>query len=114
MHTLFQAFILLFQLLRGFWFRWGSRSWLFSHILQVDIARDPVEVKGGVTGVSRGDFRDLPGDPVDGFVSEFLGTGATAAGEDFDEPGANPFVFSSGLLRVRAKPGEKLVEGFLV
>jgi hypothetical protein len=73
-----------------------------------------VEVKYAVSDVSSGNFRDLLGDAVECFISEILGNGATATGEDFDEPGANLLVFSSGLLRIRVKPSEELVKRPLV
>src|SRR5688572_12433259 len=59
-------------------------------------------------------LRNFFGDPVDRFIRQILGAGATSAGEDLYELAANLFVFLSSLLRIRVEPGKQLAEGLLV
>src|SRR5205823_12364409 len=101
----------LFCLLKRIQRRWWYRVWLFPHILQVNLMGNTIKVKCRIAHIAIHDFRDLPGNAVDGLIGQVLSAGATTTGQDDDELTANLVVFLSGLLAAGVEPGEQLLEG---
>jgi hypothetical protein len=76
----------------------------------VDVLRDAVEVRGRVALVAGRDGAHLAADAHDRLVGQFLGHGAAAAEEDFDEGAADLLVARPGALAVRVEPPEQVLE----